>query len=260
MIKNNEVINDLLGYPGLKIIQRPDMFNFSLDSTILAYYVSINKTTKKIIDLGCGNGYIPIFLSLRTKAQIHGVEIQEESFDLATRSVKLNNLEEQIEIHLGDMKEIHKKLGVAQYDIVTSNPPYFKYTDESLVKESEYLKIARHEVKVTLNEVVHSANVLLKDGGTFAMVHRVERLMDILEVFRNNGIEPKRLLFARAGKSYSGGAWRRFRYRRIRRAYHESEASRRNKKKASQRKRQTRQNSFWLVRGYRDTRVSRHLP
>lgn len=193
--KNNEVVNDLLGYEGLKIIQRPDMFNFSLDSTILAYYVSINKTTKKIIDLGCGNGYIPIFLSLRTDALIHGVEIQEESYDLAIRSVALNNLNDQINIYLGDMKEIHKKLGVAQYDIVTSNPPYFVYKDESLINANDYLTIARHEVKVTLDEVVHSANVLLKDGGTFAMVHRVERLMDILESFRRNGIEPKRILF-----------------------------------------------------------------
>ena len=193
--KNNEVVNDLLGYEGLKIIQRPDMFNFSLDSTILAYYVSINKTTKKIIDLGCGNGYIPIFLSLRTDALIHGVEIQEESYDLATRSVALNNLNDQINIYLGDMKEIHKQLGVAQYDIVTSNPPYFVYKDESLINANDYLTIARHEVKVTLDEVVHSANVLLKDGGTFAMVHRVERLMDILESFRRNGIEPKRILF-----------------------------------------------------------------
>lgn len=193
--KNNEVVNDLLGYEGLKIIQRPDMFNFSLDSTILAYYVSINKTTKKIIDLGCGNGYIPIFLSLRTDALIHGVEIQEESYDLATRSVALNNLNDQINIYLGDMKEIHKQLGVAQYDVVTSNPPYFVYKDESLINANDYLTIARHEVKVTLDEVVHSANVLLKDGGTFAMVHRVERLMDILESFRKNGIEPKRILF-----------------------------------------------------------------
>ena len=194
-IKSNEVVNDLLGYPGLKIIQRPDMFNFSLDSTILAYFVGINKTCKKIIDLGCGNGYVPIFLSLRTEAIIHGVEIQEESYDLATRSVELNKLDNQIKIYLGDMKEIYKTLGVAQYDVVTSNPPYFKYSDDSLVKESEYLKIARHEVKVNLDEVAHSANVLLKDGGTFAMVHRVERLMDILEAFRNNGIEPKKLLF-----------------------------------------------------------------
>ena len=82
-----------------------------------------------------------------------------------------------------------------KFDIITCNPPYFKYSEDSLVKESEYLKIARHEVKVTLDEVVHSANVLLKDGGTFAMVHRVERLMDILEAFRNNGIEPKTLRF-----------------------------------------------------------------
>ena len=193
--KNNEVVNDLLGYEGLKIIQRPDMFNFSLDSTILAYYVSINKTTKKIIDLGCGNGYIPIFLSLRTNALIHGVEIQEESYDLATRSVALNNLNNQINIYLGDMKEIHKHLGVAQYDVVTSNPPYFIYKEESLINANDYLTIARHEVKVTLDEVVHSANVLLKDGGTFAMVHRVERLMDILESFRKNKIEPKRILF-----------------------------------------------------------------
>ena len=193
--KNNEVVNDLLGYEGLKIIQRPDMFNFSLDSTILAYYVSINKTTKKIIDLGCGNGYIPIFLSLRTKALIHGVEIQEESFDLAKRSVEINKLQDQINIYLGDMKQIHKQLGVAQYDVVTSNPPYFIYKDESLINANDYLTIARHEVKVTLDEVVHSANILLKDGGTFAMVHRVERLMDILEAFRKHSIEPKRLLF-----------------------------------------------------------------
>ena len=193
--KNNEVVNDLLGYEGLKIIQRPDMFNFSLDSTILAYYVSINKTTKKIIDLGCGNGYIPIFLSLRTKALIHGVEIQEESFDLAKRSVEINKLQDQINIYLGDMKQIHKQLGVAQYDVVTSNPPYFIYKEESLINANDYLTIARHEVKVTLDEVVHSANILLKDGGTFAMVHRVERLMDILEAFRKHSIEPKRLLF-----------------------------------------------------------------
>ena len=190
-----EVINDLLGYEGLKIIQRPDIFNFSLDSTLLAHFVSINTSDKKIIDLGTGNAPIPLFLTLRTNAQIYGIEIQEEIYDLAKRSVELNNLENQINIYNSDMKEIHKTLGVAQYDVVTSNPPYFKYSEESLVKESEYLKIARHEVKVTLDEVVHSANVLLKDGGTFAMVHRVERLMDILESFRNNGIEPKKLLF-----------------------------------------------------------------
>ena len=193
--KSDEVINDLLGYEGLKIIQRPDMFNFSLDSTILAYFVTINKTVKKIIDLGCGNAYIPIFLTLRTTALIHGVEIQEESFNLGKRSVELNNLTNQITLFNADMKEIHKTLGVAKYDVVTSNPPYFKYTDQSLTNVTDYLTIARHEVHITLDEVVHTANILLKDGGTFAMVHRVDRLMDILESFRKHHIEPKKLLF-----------------------------------------------------------------
>lgn len=193
--KNKEIINDLLGYEGLKIIQRPDMFNFSLDSTILAYYTTINPTTKRIIDLGCGNGYIPIFLSLRTSAKIEGVEIQEDAYNLAVKSVKLNQLEDQITIHLGDMKTIHNQIGVAKYDVVISNPPYFKYQSNSKINQNDYLTIARHEVTITLNEVLHTANILLKDGGTFAMVHRAERLIDILEAFRQNHIEPKKLLF-----------------------------------------------------------------
>ena len=95
---SEEVINDLLGYEGLKIIQRPDMFNFSLDSTILAYYTTINPSVKRIVDLGCGNGYIPIFFSLRTKALIDGIEIQKEACDLAVKSIELNKLSSQIKI------------------------------------------------------------------------------------------------------------------------------------------------------------------
>ena len=103
-----EVINDLLGYEGLKIIQRPDIFNFSLDSTILADFVTINKSDKTIIDMGCGNGYIPIFLTLRTNAMITGIEIQEEIYDIAKRSVSLNNLDSQITIINEDMKNMIK--------------------------------------------------------------------------------------------------------------------------------------------------------
>ena len=90
-IKNKETINNLLGYDGLKIIQHEDILNFSLDSTLLASFVSINLRDKKIIDLGCGNGYIPLFLSLRTKEHIYGVEIQTDIYNLAKRSVELNN-------------------------------------------------------------------------------------------------------------------------------------------------------------------------
>ena len=185
-----EVINDLLGYEGLKIIQRPDIFNFSLDSTILADFVTINASTKEIMDLGCGNGYIPIFLTLRTHAHITGVEIQEEIYDLAKRSVSLNNLDSQITIINEDMKKVHEILGTSTFDVVVSNPPYFKYQESSNINKNEYLTIARHEVKVTLDEVVKCANILLKDGGTFAMVHRSDRLLEILETFRKYNIEP----------------------------------------------------------------------
>lgn len=195
MTKKIEIVNDLLGYPGLKIIQRPDIFNFSLDSTLLAYFVSINSSTKKIMDLGTGNGFIPIFLTLRTKSLIYGVELQEEIVDLAIRSVKLNNLENQITILKGDIVDIYKTFNVSSFDVVTSNPPYFKIFDNSKICQNDYLTIARHEVKVTLADVIKTANILLKDGGTFAMVHRVERMTDIFEQLRLYGFEPKRIRF-----------------------------------------------------------------
>lgn len=190
-----EVINDLLGYEGLKIIQRPDIFNFSLDSTILADFVTINKSTKEIIDLGCGNGYIPIFLTLRTNAHITGVEIQEEIYDIAKRSVSLNNLDSQITIINEDMKNVPSLYMKKRIDVITCNPPYFPYKEESLINLSAYQTIARHEVKITLDEVLAVANSTLKDGGIFAMVHRSERLIDILESFRRHNIEPKRIRF-----------------------------------------------------------------
>ena len=196
MINNKiEVINDLLGYEGLKIIQRPDIFNFSLDSTILADFVTINKSDKKIIDLGCGNGYIPIFLTLRTNMLIDGVEIQEEIADLAKRSVILNNLENQINIYNNDLKKIHKILGHSKYDIVTCNPPYFKYEPTSNINDSIYQTIARHEVYATLDDVVKEASILLKDKGTFAMVHRVERMQDIFLTFTKYNFAIKRIRF-----------------------------------------------------------------
>lgn len=196
MAKNKiEVINDLLGYEGLKIIQRPDIFNFSLDSTILADFVTINKSDKLIIDMGCGNGYIPIFLTLRTKANIYGIELQEEIYDLAIRSVKLNKLDNQINIYNMDLKNAHNHFGTSVANVITCNPPYFKYNETSNINESIHQTIARHEVYVTLDDVVKEANILLKDGGTFAMVHRAERLEDIMEALKKYRFAIKRLRF-----------------------------------------------------------------
>ena len=190
-----EVINDLLGYEGLKIIQRPDMFNFSLDSTLLASFVTINKADKMIVDLGCGNAPIPLFLSLKTNAHIYGIEIQPEIVDLAKRSVAVNKLDYQITIIEEDIKNAYLKLGVSSFDVVTCNPPYFIYKETSNTNKNDYLTIARHEVKITLEEVLLSANRLLKEGGRLAMAHRTDRLIDVLDAFRKYGIEPKRLRF-----------------------------------------------------------------
>ncbi len=193
--KSKETISNLLGYEGLKIIQRDDILNFSLDSTLLASFVTINLRDKKIIDLGCGNGYIPMFLSLRTNSHIYGVELQEDIYNLAKRSVDLNNLESQITILNADVNDVYKTLGTSSFDIVVSNPPYFKVTDKSKLNKNDYKTIARHEINLNLEHLLKSASILLKEGGTFAMVHRSERLVEILNMFRKYMIEPKRLQF-----------------------------------------------------------------
>lgn len=189
-----EVINDLLGRPGLKIVQDYDMFNFSLDSIILANFVSIKTKDKLICDLGTGNAPIPLYLSLNTDADIVGFEIQKKSYELAQKSVKMNLKDNQIRIINDDMKNAPKILGEGSCDVVISNPPFFKYIEgKSNVNKNDEKTIARHEVLITLDEIINVASKLLKNGGTFAMVHRPDRLIDIIESLRKYHLEPKRL-------------------------------------------------------------------
>jgi len=190
-----EVINDLLGYDGLKIIQRTDMFHFSLDSTLLADFVVITSKTKNIIDLGTGNAPIPLFLSLKTDASIVGIDIQEAAYDLARRSVELNNLQGQILIKHQDIKGIHKKYENGSYDIVTCNPPFFKYIESSNVNKNTFKTIARHEVLVTLEDVIKEAKRLLTTKGSLYLVHRTERLMDMMVLLHKHKFSVKRIRF-----------------------------------------------------------------
>ena len=192
-LRENEVLNDLLGYDNLKIIQRKDMFSFSLDSVLLANFMTVNKRFKKMVDLGTGNAPIPLFLSTRTKVRIIGVEIQDEAYDIAIRNVNLNGLTGQIEIIRSDIKGINKLIGSQSFDAVVCNPPFFKITDKANMSKNAYQKLARHEVMITLEEIVKEANLLLTFGGYFSMVHRPDRLLDIFELFRKYNIEPKRL-------------------------------------------------------------------
>lgn len=190
-----EVLNDILGYPNRKIYQNTDYFSFSLDSVMLANFVTVRLRDKEILDLGTGNGVIPLILSLRTKKKITGVEIQPKLFQLASKSVLYNHLEKQISIVCSDMKDYVSSKTIEKFDVITCNPPYFKVNDKNYFNENMEKTIARHEVKISLDEVVMVASKLLKNNGIFAMVHRTERLLEIFDLFRKYHIEPKRVRF-----------------------------------------------------------------
>ena len=189
-----ERIDDILGYKNLKIYQNSNYFAFSLDSIILANYVNIRLRDRQIVDFCTGNAVVPLILSKRTKAKIYGVEIQKALANLAEKSVNYNKLSDQIEIVNEDVKEFSKK-NISKFDLVLCNPPYFKINEKSSLNESYEKKIARHEIMINLEEVCDCAKKVLKDNGNLCLVHRSDRLMEILEILRSNNFEPKRIKF-----------------------------------------------------------------
>ena len=190
---NQEVTNYLLAYEGMKIIQRKDMFNFSLDTVLLANFCSINKDTNLIYDFGTNNAALPLLLSTRTKASIVGIEIQKEAVELAQKNVSLNQLDHQISIEHSDIKDYVK--GCKKAKLIICNPPFFKVEEESHVNDNEYLLIARHEVAITLEEIISCAASSLDYHGKFAMVHRPDRFIDVITLMKKYDIEPKRVRF-----------------------------------------------------------------
>ena len=196
------VKNRLLNFTDKIIYQNDDYFAFSLDSVLLANFVSIKLRDKKIMDFCCGNAPIPMLMSFRTKARIFGVELQKEIFDMGMDSVNENGMSEQIELINMDVNNLKSKFDAESFDVITCNPPYFKYQDDSLVNENEILTIARHEVKLKLEEIFVNANYLLKNGGTLAMVHRPDRMIEIINMMQKYGFEPKkmRLVYPKVGR------------------------------------------------------------
>ena len=190
-----ELVHELLGYKHIKIIQNSEMFSFSGDSMLLAYFVSCTKKTNKIIDLGCGHAPIPLFLTMKTKAKIIGVDIQKDICEMARRSVEVNGFQDQIEIINADIKDIYKTVGTNCFDIVTCNPPYFKYLETSNINKNDYLTIARHEVLITLEDIISEAKKLLNDRGSLYLVHRVERFSEIIYLLNKYKFEAKRVRF-----------------------------------------------------------------
>lgn len=190
-----KVTNYLLGYKDLKIVQDNEMFNFSLDSVLLPNFVTLNKKIDRILDIGCGNAPIPLILSTKTNVSITGVEIQKEVYDLAIESVNINKKEDQINIVNKDINDYYKEIETDSFDVITCNPPFFKYIETSNINKNDYKTIARHEVKLNLNQLFTIAKKLLKNNGVIAIVHRPERFVEVVEQMKNNNIEPKRVQF-----------------------------------------------------------------
>lgn len=193
MLKSGERIDDL-ELKGLKIIQNPDWFCFGIDAVLLSDFARV-KRKDKACDLGTGTGIIPLLVYGRYEPQeIIGVEIQDEVAEMAGRSMELNSLSDRIKIYKGDIKDCFKDIGINAFDVVLSNPPY-KKGDTGIVNPRDKKAISRHEILINLEELIFTASRLLKGGGRFYMIHRPERLRDIILGLDRYRLAPKRIRF-----------------------------------------------------------------
>lgn len=191
----SKVKNDLFDYKNRYIMQMREGFKFSLDSLLLAEFVKVKKDDKKILDMCTGNAPVPLVLSLKSDAEIIGFEIQKEISELALESVKINGLEKNIKIINDDIKNIDNYFDSNTFDIITCNPPYFKTKEDGYRNKNDFLTLARHEIAIDLETIFKIAFKYLKDNKVFYLVHRVERLDDIIVLARENKMNVKELQF-----------------------------------------------------------------
>lgn len=193
VLKEGERFDDL-ERNNYKIIQNPEKFCFGMDAVLLSGFAAV-KQGERVIDLGTGTGIIPILLRAKTLGRdFTGLEIQEESADMARRSVAVNGLSQDIQIITGDIKEASTIFGASVFDVVTTNPPYMN--DQHGLKNPSLPKaIARHEILCTLEDVLRESAKLLRPGGRFYMVHRPQRLAEIIRMLSKYSLEPKRMKF-----------------------------------------------------------------
>ena len=193
LLKPGERLDDLqIG--GLELIQNPAGFCFGVDAVFLSDFVKV-KPGETVLDLGTGNGIIPILLSAKTGGKkFTGLEIQENTADMARRSVVYNHLEERVDIVTGDIKEAAEIFKPAFFDVITTNPPYM-LSQHGLRNPDDAKAIARHEVLCTLDDILRESMRLLQDKGRFYMIHRPFRLTEIMIKMNHYKIEPKRIQF-----------------------------------------------------------------
>ncbi len=191
-LKENERIDDL-EFKDLKIIQNEKGFCFGIDSVLLSDFAKNIRKDSLVLDLGTGTGIIPILLCGKTKLKkVIGVEIQEEVSNMAKRSSLLNDLQDKFQILNENILNLSKLYDNQTFDVIVTNPPY-KKKDTGIINEDERKIISRHEITANLEDFVKVSRDLLKDKGEFYMVHRPERLVDILSLLRKYKIEPKEL-------------------------------------------------------------------
>ena len=182
---------DELQRNGYRIIQNPEKFCFGMDAVLLSGFARAKKQ-ERCLDLGCGNGIIPILMEAKTEGKhFTGLEIQPESADMARRSVALNGLQDRIDIVEGDIKDASKIFGASSFHVVTTNPPYMT-AQHGLTNLYEAKTIARHEVLCNLEDIIRESARLLMPGGRFYMVHRPFRLAEIISLMVQYRMEPKR--------------------------------------------------------------------
>lgn len=196
----NERIDEL-ELDNLKIIQKNDGFCFGIDSVLLSDFARKIKNNSKVLDLGTGTGILGILLCAKTNLkQITGIEIQKDIADMATRSIQLNNLQGKFDILNCNIKDIDKLLKIDSYDAIVTNPPY-KKPNSGKINENKTKLISRHEIEANLDDFIRISFKMLKDKGTLYMVHRAERIVDILSIMRKYKMEPKRIRFVYSNKN-----------------------------------------------------------
>ena len=192
MLKDDEIIEKL--DEKFKIIQKVGGYKYGEDTILLfkLFQASLNKKNIKLLDIGTGNGILPILLSDNEfLSELVGIDIQKENIDRANKALQLNKIEKNIQFECMDIREYKKS---NYFDVIISNPPYMNDNGKK-INENEHKAISRHEIKLTLNELISNAKRLLKPIGLLYFIHRTHRLVEIIKALDKNNFSIKKIIF-----------------------------------------------------------------
>lgn len=177
------------------IVQREDLFSYSMDAVLLGKFATVTKKTVRIIDLCSGTGAVSLVLAERSGAPVEAMELQGDLVEMSRQTMAVNQLDHRVTILEGNVLDAGKYVPWNRYDLVTCNPPYFPVTKGSDLDPGNPFDTARHEIHCTLDGIIETAKKLLKSKGRFALVHRPERVPDIFESLTKHRFSPKRIRY-----------------------------------------------------------------